>query len=166
MTARTFAPWVEPFAAHFRQNRAEVIAFARAVPAERWATPSPLPGWTCKDLLAHVGKANDQLFQQLLRTVIAGEPVDTRMFIEVDTDGNNASGVEQRRDRSAAEVIAEVEAAGEEIQGLLAQLTAEHEHLRQDDPLFDLKGFLHGARKESHDLEHLAQLRTALEGAS
>lgn len=163
MRTRTFARWVEPYAAQLRENRAQVIAFARSLPAEAWERPSPLPGWTYKDLLAHIGRGNDQLFQQLLRTVVAGKPIDTKMFA-VDTDQANAQGVGERRDRTAEELIAELEEESEEIQELLSQLTDEHEHLRQDDPPFHFKGYLRFVvREESHDREHLAQLRTALE---
>jgi uncharacterized protein (TIGR03083 family) len=163
MTHRTFASWVEPIAARLRENRAEVVAFARSLPAEAWGRPSPLEDWTCKDLLAHIGKANDQLFQKLLRTVIAREPVDTSMFATVDTDDENARAIEVRQGMSPEEVIAEVEAAGEEIQDLLSRLTEDDRKLRQEEPPFILEGFLQGVLRESHDLEHLAQLRTALE---
>jgi uncharacterized protein (TIGR03083 family) len=163
VTTQTFTPWVAPIAAALRENRAQVVAFARAQPLKAWERPSPLPGWTCKDLLAHIGKANDQVFQQLLRSVIAGERIDTRAIASVDTDGNNRRGVEERRSWPAADVIAEVEESGAEVQDLLAQLTEEHEHLRQDDPPFIFKTFLPWVLEEAHDLEHLAQLRAAME---
>src|SRR3990172_8160338 len=56
VTTRTFATWVEPYAAQLRENREQVIAFACSLPAEAWDRPSPLPGWTYKDLLAHIGR--------------------------------------------------------------------------------------------------------------
>ena len=52
----------------------------------------------------------------------------------------------------------------EEVQELLAGLTEEHEHYRQDDPPFILKGFLDMVEKESHSIEHLKQLKAALGG--
>ena len=165
MTTRTFAAWVQPLADRLRESRAQVVAFARAVPAEAWERPSPLDGWKCKDLLAHIGKGNDQIFQQLLPMVVAGKPVDISIFAS-DTDQANARVVGARRERSPDDIIAEVEQAGEEIQELLSQLRDDHEQLRQEDPPFILKGFLRFVQKESHDLEHLAQLRAALEGSS
>ncbi len=51
MTTRTFAPWVEPIAARFRESRAELLEFARSLPSEAWSRPSPNTGWSCKDLL-------------------------------------------------------------------------------------------------------------------
>jgi uncharacterized protein (TIGR03083 family) len=162
MTVRTFASWVEPIAEQLRWNRAEVLAFARAQPEEAWSKPSLLEGWTCKDLLAHIGKGNDQIVQQVLRMVTDGQPIDTSVFKE-DTDDANAREVNARRDRPAAEVIDEVEAAGEEMQDLLSRLTEEQRQLRQDSPPFILKTYLEFLPKESHDLEHLAQLRDAME---
>ena len=162
MITRTFAPWVEPIAVVLRENRAQVVAFARAQPLEAWERPSPLEGWTCKDLLAHIGKGNDQIFQQLLRMVVAGAPVDIAIFAE-DTDEANAREVSARRDRPIEDVIAELEESGAEVQELLAQLTEEHEHLRQEHPPFIFKTFLPWVLEEAHDLEHLAQLRAALE---
>ena len=164
MTTRTFAPWVAPFAAKSRDDKAQVLAFARALPADAWERPSGLEGWAVKDVLAHIGKGNDQLFQKLLRQVIAGGPVDTSIFRDADTDAENARGVEERRGHTPDELIAELEEAGEEIQDLLSQLTEEHEHLRQEDPPFIFKGFLGMVDKESHSLEHLAQIRAASEG--
>ena len=164
MTDRTFAPWVTPFAAKQRDDKAQVLAFARALPADAWERPSGLDGWMVKDVLAHIGKGNDQLFQKLLRQVVAGGPVDTAIFRDVDTDGENARGVEERRGHTPEELIAELKEAADEIQDLLSQLTEEHEHLRQEDPPFIFKGFLGMVEKESHSLEHLAQIRAALEG--
>ncbi len=164
MAERTFAGWVEPIAARHRRDDAEVLEFARSLPEEAWAQPSGLDGWTCKDVMAHIGKGNDQLFQQLLRQVIAGDKVDTEIFRTVDTDGENAAGVAERRSLSPAEVFAEFEEAGEEVLDLLAGLTEEHEQLRQDDPPFILKGFLGMIEGESHSIEHLKQLKAALGG--
>ncbi len=164
MLQRTFATWVEPIAARHREDNARVLAFARSVPNDAWATPSGLEGWTCKDVLAHIGKGNDQLYQKLLRQVLSGEKVDTAIFRDVDTDGENSRGVERRRGMSPSDVIGEYEAAGEEVLDLLAHLTDKHEHLRQENPPFILKGFLDMVEKESHSIEHLKQIEKALEG--
>ena len=164
MAERTFAPWVEPIAARHRKDDAQVLEFARSLPEEAWAQPSGLDGWTCNDVMAQIGNGNDQFYQQLLRQVIAGDKIDTSIFIDVDTDAENAAGVAERRILSPAEVVAEFEEAGEEVLDLLAGLTEEHEHLRQDDPPFILKGFMDLIGKESHSIEHLKQLKAALGG--
>ncbi len=160
MTERTFAPWVEPIAARMRESRARVLEYARAVPEDAWAAPSPLPGWSCKDVLAHIGRGNDQMFQAILRDVIGGRRLDRSIFA-VDTDGENARLVEERRDRPVAEIIVELEESGDEVQELLSQLTDESEGYRQEDPPFILSGFMRLVHDEDHDEEHLAQIRGA-----
>jgi len=165
VTTRTFAAWVQPVADRLRESRAQVLAFARSQPEEAWATPSTLDGWTCKDLLAHVGKGNDMMLQDILRAVITGRHLNRSIFA-VDTDGENKRRVEERRERSVAEVMAEVAEAGDEVQELLSQLTEAHEAYTQDQPPFVLSGFMQLVEREDHDLEHLAQLRSALEDGS
>ncbi|MEX1253679.1 MAG: maleylpyruvate isomerase N-terminal domain-containing protein [Dehalococcoidia bacterium] len=162
MTSRTFALWVEPTTAALADGRAQVIAFARSTPEEVWAQPSEVEGWTNKDILAHIGRGNDQILQKLLRSVVAGDRVDMAMFA-VDTDDANARGVEERQERTLDELMVELRESGDEIQELLSRLSDKDEHLRQEDPPFVLKGFLEFVAKEGHDLEHLAQLRAALE---
>ncbi len=162
MTERTFAAWVEPVAARTRESRARVLEYARSLPADAWSQPTGNEGWTCKDIFAHIGKGNDQMFQAILREVIAGRHL-ARSIFAVDTDGENARLVEERRDRPAAAIIAELEESGDEVQELLSQLTDEHEGYTQEDPPFILSGFLRLVHNEDHDGEHLAQIRTALE---
>ena len=161
MSARTFAPWVAPIAAQLREGRTQVLGFARSVPAEAWARPSPLEGWTCKDILAHLAGGNDGMVQKILRSVVAREPVD-RSVLATDTDAENARGVEERRGWSVEELIAELEADGQESQELLSRLTEADEDLRQDDLPLGLGEFLALVHAEDHDGLHLAQLRTAL----
>jgi uncharacterized protein (TIGR03083 family) len=157
MTERTFALWVEPIAAKLRESRAQVADLARSIPAEAWSQPSPLPGWTYKDLLAHL--APSEYLNTVLRAVLANELVDVSIFAQVDA--RNAQQLEERRDRSVEELIAELEAGNSQTQELLSRLAEADESRRQADiPMSlgeGLRGFL------EHDPEHLAQLRTALE---
>jgi hypothetical protein len=159
---RTSAAWTEPLARQVRQDRQRVLEFAHSAPADFWHRPATNDGWTNKDLLAHIGRGNDQIVQQLLRGVVAGERIDTAMFA-IDNDAANEEAIAARRDRTVADVIAELDESGEEMQELLSQLTDKHEHLRQDDPPFDLAGFLRLVAEERHDIEHLHQLEAALE---
>lgn len=163
MTSRTFAAWVEPIAVRHRADGQQVLDYAWSLPESAWELPSGLEGWSCKDVLAHIGKGNDQLFQHLLRQVIAGDQIDTSIFATVDTDGENASGVDARRGMSAEELIEEFADAVDEVDELLSQLTAEHERVKQEEPPFVLTGFLDMVDKESHSIEHLAQIREAVD---
>lgn len=161
MTTRTFAPWVEPVAERLRDNRAQVVAFARSQPAEAWSRPAPNEGWSCKDLLAHIGGGNDQMFQKILRAVVARTPVDASM-LQVDTDAANRREVDARRGWPVERVIAELESTGDEIQELLAGVSEENQGLRAEGSPITLGDFMRIVYEESHDIEHLAQLRTAL----
>ena len=162
MTARTFAAWVEPVATQLRADRAQVVAFARSTPPDVWDTPSPVDGWTCKDLLAHIGGGNDGMFQKVLRAVVARTPVEASIF-SVDTDAENAREVTARRGWPVEKVIAELESTGEEIQELLAGLRDDDRDLRAEGSPITLGQFMDIVREERHDLEHLERLRMSLE---
>ena len=156
-----YAAWVEPVAEQLKENRAQVLEFARSLPPEAWGRPTSNDGWSCKDVLAHIGGGNDRMFQTILRSVIEREPLDPSI-LTIDTDTENARGVEERRGRTPDELIAELDEAGEEIQELLSGLTDVHKELRQDGFPMSLGEFLQLVQTESHDLEHLAQIRAAL----
>ena len=159
---RTFAPWVKPIAKTLRESRAQVIRAARQMFPEHWRMPSLLPGWSYQDILAHMGKGNDQLLQKILRSVGARERLEASI-LNVDTNAANARGVEERRGRSVEELIAELEEAGEEIQELLSGLTEADEELGQNDLPMTLGEFLRQVQAEDHDREHLAQMQQALD---
>ena len=157
MTGRTFAPWVEPIAAHLRESRREVAEVARAVPEVAWGRPSPDPGWSYRDLLAHLA-VGDWVCQTVLRAAVGGEPFD--MTITTQLDDRNARMIEERKGRSVQELIAEVAAEGQETQELLGRLDEADEERRQEDAPMSLGEYLRFF--PTHDRDHLAQLRTAL----
>ena len=160
MTDRTFAPWVGPIAKPLREGRAQVIRAAHQMLPELWRTPSPLPGWSYQDVLAHLASSDTSGLHLVLRAVIAREPVDASLLSEVDA--RNARNVEERRGRTVAELIAELEEAGEETQELLSRLTEDDQELRQEDIPMSLGEGL-GGDPGGHDREHLAQFRKALD---
>ena len=158
MTTRTFAPWIEPIAAQLRGSRRKIVEVARAVPEVAWGHPSPDPGWSYRDLLTHLA-VGDWVCQAVLRAAVGGEPFD--MTITTQLDERNARMIEERRGRSLQELIAEVAAEGEETQELLAQLSEADEERRQEDAPMSLGEYLRFF--PTHDRDHLAQLRTALQ---
>jgi uncharacterized protein (TIGR03083 family) len=156
VTTRTYAPWVEPAAAKLAEGRRLIVETARRMPADVWERPSPLEGWTYKDLLAHLA-AGDWAFQKGLRIILAGEKL--RVAELGDVDETNARNGAERAGRSIDELIAEVEEEGEESQELLAQLTDAHESYKPEDAPVTLSGYLE--LFPGHDRAHLDQLRTA-----
>lgn len=162
MTSRTLASWVAPVAAKERDTAAEIVALARSLPAAAWGRPSPLEGWTYKDVLAHLA-SNDDL-RYLLQGVIAKERVDPARFVRGGADALNAREVAARRDRTVEQVIAEFEALEEEVQELLARLTDADQAYQQEDIPWNLAQAFGYALNEPgfHYKQHLEQLRTAL----
>jgi hypothetical protein len=156
MTTRTFAPWVEPVAAELRYTRGEIANAASLMLPDIWNWLSPLPGWTYKDLLAHCA-TGDWVCQRILRAAIAGEQIDLS-FLEKLNEAN-AALVDERKERTPDELIAELLAMGEGTQELLAQLTPEHDGLKPEGAPMSLGEFLRDFH--SHDQGHLAQLKTA-----
>ncbi len=158
MTTHTFVSWVEPIAANLRESRADIVALARAIPSEAWKQPSPNEGWSYKDLLAHLA-VGDWLCQTVLRAVVANEPMD--MASIADLDGRNERYRQERTERSAEELIAEVEAESKETQELLSRLTEADESRSQEDAPMKLGDYLRGF--PGHDRQHLEELRKGLE---
>ena len=162
MTTRTFAAWVQPLAAQLHESRTEVLRTARRFLPEFWGAMSPLPDWSYKDLLAHLA-TGDWVCQHILRTVLANEPLDVANITNPDwVAEGNARFLAERKERTADELIAEVETEGEETQELLSQLTDEHEHRTQEGAPMTLGQYLRDAFP-AHDRDHLQQLETGLD---
>jgi uncharacterized protein (TIGR03083 family) len=159
MTGNTFAPWVEPIAAQLREGRARIAETARRMPAEAWGRLSPNEGWSNKDLLAHL-TFSDWALQSGFRRIFAGKALRISDFADVDE--TNARGVAERAGRSVEELIAEVEAEGEETQELLARLTDAQEGLTPEDVPATMGDYLR--RYVGHDQAHLAELQRAMPG--
>ena len=158
MTQRRFASWVEPIAEAQHAARAELAQVARSLPGDAWEQRSPNAEWTYKDLLAHMAGDTDKNVHRALRMVLAGRRVAPAIF--EDIDGQNARDIEARRERSVEQLIAEIEADGEELEELLAQLKDEDENRRQPDIDATLGDALRSV--SGHHARHLAELRTAL----
>jgi hypothetical protein len=121
MTSVRFASWVERVALQMERSRQAVIEFAREQDGSFWQKPSVVRGWTNQDLLAHIGRGNDQMLQDILRAVSAGREVPPEALAP-DTDAENERRVAERRRWPVERVIAELEESGAEMQALLAGL--------------------------------------------
>ncbi len=155
MATRTFVPWVAPIAQRLRESRAEIAAFARAAPPALWERPSANEAWTNKDLLAHLATGH-WVIQSLVEHLLAGEN-----FRFYGPDEGNGERVAARKPSTVAELVAEVEAEGEETQELLAKLTEAHESFRREGAPRSFGENL--STFPGHEYHHLDQLRAALE---
>lgn len=154
MTARGFAPWVGPIAARLRQSRSDIAAFARSAPADVWDRPSANDGWTNKDILAHLATGH-WVIQSLIEHVLAGRP-----FQFYGPDEGNAERIAGRRAVAVSDLIAEVEAEGDETQELLSRLTEAHRDFRREGAPRTFGENL--SAFPEHEYHHLDQLRAAL----
>jgi len=151
---------VAPGAEQLRQSRTEIARAARQLLPEHWSMPSPLEGWSYKDLLAHLA-TGDWVFLTVLRAVTTNERLDLAKINLDYVNAGNARLLEERKERPVAELIGEVEAEGEKTQELLAKLTDADENRTQEGAPMSLAD---GVRQfPGHDRDHLAQLKTALD---
>ena len=165
MTTRTFLPWVDGPAKQLRESRIEVRRTAEKFLPDLWTMPSPLEGWTYKDLLAHLA-SGEWVFQTMLRDVLGIEKkLPEQASMDYVNEGN-AERLAARQDTSVEELIAEVATAGETTQELLSQLTEAIDPTMvvwrrpNGDPV-TLEQWISGFPQ--HDVTHGAQLKTALD---
>ena len=170
MTERTFASWVEPIGRRDREGRAALLDYVRLAAPGVWEEPSPVDGWNCRDVVAHIAGDSGKWFSHMLHAALDGQQLNpTRVGPGVDGDALNKRDVEERSGRSLAELIAEIEVDGEQHDELLSRLTDDHQEFRLAEYLLSLDEFLSGnaaGNRGGHDLEHLSQLREALEVAT
>jgi uncharacterized damage-inducible protein DinB len=165
MTTRTFVSWVQQPAEQLREGRSEIARTARQLLPEHWLLPSPLDGWTYKDLLAHLA-SGDWVFQTMLRQTLGVEKqLPAQATLEFVNDGN-AKRLAERKDSNVEELITEAEREGETTQELLSGLTDAHDPaavvwLRPNGDPVTLQQWVTGFPQ--HDPSHLAQLRMALD---
>jgi len=158
---RTYASWVEPIAAKDRESRDELFAFVRRLTVEDWMRPSPMDGWTLKDLLAHLAGGTGKNFQTILEAVVGRQQVDPAVLD--DPDERNRRDVEDRRDKSVGELLSEIKGEGEAIDLLLARLIEEDKDLRQDSIPVSLGEGL-SQDPGGHYRTHLEDFKEALKG--
>ncbi len=158
MTTRTFATWVEPIARVLSESRAEVVAFARSLPPERWDEPSALQGWTRKDLLAHLAGDTNKVSTAAMRSAI--DPDAPHPTYGASEHELNARDVEARRETPVEELIAEIESDGERWLELMSRF--------DEDTACRWPGFPISLREYlnllvPHDRDHLVEMSTGIE---
>ncbi len=161
MTTRTFASWVEPIASQLRESRAQIVEVGHSIPMEAWSRPSPLEGWSYKDLLAHLA-TGDWVLHTVLKAVTTNTPLDVGQVGGIDfISEGNAQRLKERATHSPEALIEEVEAESIVTQELLSRLTEADETRSQEGAPMKLSDYLRGF--PGHDRQHLEELRTGIE---
>ncbi len=157
MTNRAFVSWVGPIAHVLIERRAEVVAFARSLPADAWGEPSALDGWTRKHVLAHLAGDTGKVSAAAMRSATdADAPHPT--FGE-NEHALNARDVEARRDAPIDDLIAEIESDGEVWLELLSLFDKDTDRRWPGFPV-SLREYLN--LMLPHDRDHLADMRAGL----
>jgi len=154
-----FLPEVEPAVRALSPD--ETLYVMYSVDPVNWERPSPLPGWSYRQLLAHIA-TGDWVLQGHLRHIIEHNEVAPWP----DVDAGNAQRVGDRRLSTEGRLTEEYLSMRHETMRILAQLRPEHLNLRitlpwEPEPerhtvLVYLLGF------ERHERAHREQLRPAM----
>lgn len=153
----TFAPWVEPLAASYRENRAVAVRLARSLTREQMSAPTGDEGWAVREEMLHIA-ASDPDFLRVLGAIIGGETPDTGVFADIDK--RNARNLSEWASRTLQEVGDELEANGLALQELLSQLTDEDEVRQPEGMPFSIGQLIVGYG--SHGPYHVGQVRAAI----
>ena len=130
----------------------ELVAVVRGVGPDRWLQPSANPGWTNKDLLAHLATGYAVRLAVLESVVTTGRPGAVP-----DADAANAHNIEARRGTPVADLVAEMLATRGTVLRLIQQL--QDAHLDVVVELGDAPARLgaHLPDLSRHDLDHAAE---------
>jgi hypothetical protein len=149
---------VGPVAERWDQVTDYLLGVANAVEPEAWAQPSPYPGWTYKDLLAHLATGYTVRLAQLHGLLENGE-----LGTQPDADAANAENIARHRDSSPEALVEEMVRQRSQVRRLLGLLRPEHLEARtavsrrgqapQDGTFLEALQHWH-----EHDLEHAADL--------
>ena len=112
-----YASWVEPIAATFREQRAELAQLVRSIPEEAWARTSPNEEWTYRDLLGHLATRSPRDWRLVLTAVIGRTTLDPTHF-PVEDEALNEGLLGELNELSPVEVAQRLEADTEEFHGL------------------------------------------------
>ncbi len=119
-----FLPEVEgTFRAMFRY-REGLLRAIYSVDDRAWDEPSPDPGWTNKDLLAHVA-SNELRVHVRLRGLLGEATEDERAAVD-DVDGWNQRQVEARRHLGVRQLVDEMAASRYQTLLILARVGPDH----------------------------------------
>lgn len=152
-------PQLEPAGQRWQRVTDYLVQVARAVEVEEWDEASPNPGWTNKDLLAHLATGYAVRIAHLESLIATGGPAAS-----LDVEAANEERVSERRETPVEHLIEEMIAVRGRILELMGQLREEHLVVETE-----VAGWPQGRgpfgeylkEMSRHDLEHAAELQPA-----
>ncbi len=103
---------VQQLAASWHDFASSTLSELERVEPEAWKRPSPYPGWSGHDLLAHISSSQKAL-PRVVESAFAPPP--TNPGEAFDADRWNASQVRRRREQPTSNLIAEFQDGGVEL---------------------------------------------------
>lgn len=152
----TFLPEIQPAARALSPDTALRVMYS--VAPDAWPLPSPAPGWSYHDLLAHLA-TGDWIFQRQLRAVLAtGEPEPWP-----DVDAGNRDLIAERHGQSEDRLMEEYIASRHETLRLLSLLRPAHARAPvrfwRDQPQLERTFVEYAGVFPQHEARHLGALR-------
>ena len=124
---------LEPIASKLSEARSVLVRTLDGLTEEQATQILVTPEWSIKDEVAHLAGAERGMFG-IAQRMAKGE--DPQLSPEYDNDIYNARQVAKRKERSLAEIRAELEATRAEFMAFLQNLTQEHLDLSGQHPLY------------------------------
>jgi len=93
----------------WKQAVDDLVALLGSLPEEEWSTPTDLPGWDVRAVASHTAHLESRLAGAPEETADVGEPPHVTGLMGLYTE----IGVLNRRERSGAEIVAEIRAAAD-----------------------------------------------------
>jgi uncharacterized damage-inducible protein DinB len=152
-----FAPWVEPVARRFRDNRERTLGLARTLGDDQLRLATGDTGWCVREELAHIA-ASDADFLRTLAGLLRGEPVDMSVFSDIDA--RNAQNLAERAGLTRHELFGELERTAVELQRLLARLSNDDATRQPRGVPFPIGGVVDGYGH--HEAYHVGQIEAAV----
>jgi uncharacterized damage-inducible protein DinB len=140
--------------------RAELLLAIEGLSEEQMVRPGVVGEWSVKDTLAHIVAWDKEIRTVVHAFVTQENPVfDYKISGKRDFAKWNAREVEKRRDLSAAQILAEMEEARQELVKLVQGLTEEQLSRRAVPPWRSPKTVRRNLQiPDEHDREHAEQI--------
>ncbi len=121
MTAQKPDPHRAEIIEAYNRERDALLALVERIDARVWDKATPCPGWSARDLVAHLATSATRLSTAVKMMLEGQQPNPTR----ADLDARNEAGVQERRRWSLKELINELQASHRRNIDLFLSLTDE-----------------------------------------